>query len=296
MTGVYLIENKINNKKYIGCSKDIEKRWKEHIYLYDKTSKETYSKKALYQAFKKYGIENFSFSVLEETNDYFEREKYWIEFYNSFGHNGYNMTKGGEGRVGTSELLRDENNPNAKLTNEEVYFLRSCVLQDFIQEDIYNDYFIDKISFRQFQRIWQGEGWEDINPEAIEYVKSKEYISKIRSKASLSREIVKNNIERKKILLSLQEKNYSRMDAYQYYIDNYEQNYSLSAFSHLWYDIKPKKEKRYIYKIDKDTGEVLSKYNSFADAARENNCDSSGISKVCKGIRTNCGGYKWEQK
>ena len=41
---------------------------------------------------------------------------------------------------------------------------------------------------------------------------------------------------------------------------------------------------------------MLSKYNSFAEAARENNCDSSGISKVCKGIRTNCGGYKWEEK
>lgn len=37
-------------------------------------------------------------------------------------------------------------------------------------------------------------------------------------------------------------------------------------------------------------------YYCFAEAARENNCDSSGISKVCKGIRTNCGGYKWEQK
>ena len=33
MTGVYLIENKINNKKYIGCSKDIEKRWKRKCFL-----------------------------------------------------------------------------------------------------------------------------------------------------------------------------------------------------------------------------------------------------------------------
>ena len=31
MIGIYKITNKINNKIYIGQSKDIERRWKKHI-------------------------------------------------------------------------------------------------------------------------------------------------------------------------------------------------------------------------------------------------------------------------
>lgn len=31
-----------------------------------------------------------------------------------------------------------------------------------------------------------------------------------------------------------------------------------------------------------------------AIAAADNNCDASGISKVCNGKRNKCGGFKWE--
>ena len=42
------------------------------------------------------------------------------------------------------------------------------------------------------------------------------------------------------------------------------------------------------------THEVLAIYDSIALASRENNCDSSGISKTCKGKRAYCGGFNWE--
>ena len=48
---------------------------------------------------RKYGIENFTIEVIEEVADeqsLNEREIYWIEYYNSYGH-GYNATKGGDG-------------------------------------------------------------------------------------------------------------------------------------------------------------------------------------------------------
>ena len=45
---------------------------------------------------RKYGIEHFHISLIEETNNPNEREKYWIEQKRTF-KNGYNATKGGDG-------------------------------------------------------------------------------------------------------------------------------------------------------------------------------------------------------
>ena len=59
----------------------------------------------------KYGIENFSFEVIEECekeklND---REIYWISFYNSNNkNNGYNLTNGGEHCALTNIKLTEE--------------------------------------------------------------------------------------------------------------------------------------------------------------------------------------------
>lgn len=46
---------------------------------------------------RKYGIENFEISLIEETDNPEEREIFWIEQKRSF-KNGYNATKGGDGK------------------------------------------------------------------------------------------------------------------------------------------------------------------------------------------------------
>ena len=43
-----------------------------------------------------------------------------------------------------------------------------------------------------------------------------------------------------------------------------------------------------------DNNEELQTYDSVALAAADNNCDASGISKVCNGLRNKCGGFKWK--
>ena len=102
--GIYLIRNKINNKVYVGLSVNIEKRWQHHRSLYLKeNSKE--KNKPLYLAFKKYGIENFDFQILEECSisELPEKEKYYIRLYDCCildGYDkGYNLTRGGEGHL-----------------------------------------------------------------------------------------------------------------------------------------------------------------------------------------------------
>ena len=96
MIGIYKIENLINGKVYIGQSSNILKRWSTHKSFANSlvNSRNTH----LYNAIKKYGIENFSFEIIEETSieDLNKREIYWIKYYNSY-EKGYNLTIGGEG-------------------------------------------------------------------------------------------------------------------------------------------------------------------------------------------------------
>lgn len=92
---IYKITNQINQKIYIGKTeqRNPEKRWKEHIR---EANKQRSQHRALYRAINKYGIENFEFSIVEETIEPNEREKYYIKLYDSY-HNGYNETLGGDG-------------------------------------------------------------------------------------------------------------------------------------------------------------------------------------------------------
>lgn len=94
MGHIYKIENKLNGKIYIGQTiKTVEKRFNQHK---NNSNKEYFSQIVLYKAFNKYGIENFECVELEEIDNEFldEREKYWIEYYDSY-FNGYNSTLGG---------------------------------------------------------------------------------------------------------------------------------------------------------------------------------------------------------
>ena len=104
--GIYKITNLLNNKNYIGLSSNIEKRWKEHL-------SDTYScedkhfNNPLYKDIKEIGIQNFSFTILEECDQdsLSEKEKYYIKIYNTYIPNGYNRTLGGRGKIKPSSFI-----------------------------------------------------------------------------------------------------------------------------------------------------------------------------------------------
>lgn len=97
---IYLTTNKINNRKYIGVDTKNNKNYFG-------------SGKAIKLALKKYGSENFTKEILEESEDnkyLFEREKYWIDLYDAINSSiFYNMAIGGKGGAGT---LIDEDSKN----------------------------------------------------------------------------------------------------------------------------------------------------------------------------------------
>lgn len=91
--GIYKIENLINHKCYIGQSRNINKRWTDHrVAAFNKNDK-GYDY-PLYRAIRKYGLNNFDFSIIEECSikELNEKEKYWISFYQAE----YNQTEGGD--------------------------------------------------------------------------------------------------------------------------------------------------------------------------------------------------------
>lgn len=105
MIGIYKITNLINNKMYIGQSVHIEQRWKDHkVRAYYEDCEEY--ERPLYRAMRKYGLDNFSFEIIEECEIQAlnEREQYWIQFYDTF-KNGYNLTFGGDSSVQRDNIL-----------------------------------------------------------------------------------------------------------------------------------------------------------------------------------------------
>ena len=79
--GIYKITN-INNKMcYVGQAVNVQERWRQHIKR--AIGAETPTNNKLYPAMFKYGVENFTFELIEETSreKLNEREDYWQDFY-----------------------------------------------------------------------------------------------------------------------------------------------------------------------------------------------------------------------
>lgn len=100
LTGIYKITNVVNNKVYIGQSKDINKRWYSHR---SELNGNKHNNEHLQNSWNKYGCDSFKFEIVElcEQSELNNKEIYWIDYYDSSNPDlGYNLTKGGDGTLG----------------------------------------------------------------------------------------------------------------------------------------------------------------------------------------------------
>ena len=87
-TGIYKITNTINNMCYVGQAANLADRWKQHIKR--GVGAETPTRNKLYPAMQEYGVENFTFEVIEECDRSLldKQEDYWQDYFKAkeFGY------------------------------------------------------------------------------------------------------------------------------------------------------------------------------------------------------------------
>lgn len=170
ITGIYEITNLVNNKKYIGQSKKVPGRWNDHIriafidqnLLKNKTDIRDY-KLPIHNAMRKYGVENFSFRILEfcEQDDLNIREQFWIEKLKTNQPDyGYNLTPGGQKNF----QVNGERHGMAKLTQAQVDDIIMMLQDKKDNNEILSKY--PFISRGMIANINQGKNWKK---EGIEY-------------------------------------------------------------------------------------------------------------------------------
>ncbi len=109
---LYVIRNKINNKRYIGITKNsLRTRLTKHIYSSYHNVDNSYEYH-FHRAIRKYGKENFElefyYNYSNQNVSYHElceAEIYFIKKYDTF-KNGYNMTLGGQGSLKRNQMKK----------------------------------------------------------------------------------------------------------------------------------------------------------------------------------------------
>jgi group I intron endonuclease len=145
--GIYRIRNTINNKSYIGKSRNIERRFEDHLRTMRKGQIRRGVNRYLIHASNKYGIESFAFEILQEFQEVNEAtladaEVYWMDTLKTLDRDfGYNlmrdsssstrMTK--EARQAMSDAQSGEKNGNYghKWTEEQKARMSEIKKQQF---------------------------------------------------------------------------------------------------------------------------------------------------------------------
>ena len=125
ISGVYKITNNITGDFYIGSSCNIKQRWAVHRSI---SVWKLRPGMKLYQAFIKYGLNNFTFDIIEETTDLHNREQYYIEQLNPSYNNLYAKGRNTERRKEWKKTNRDKQLAKMKDYNNRLCFYENETL------------------------------------------------------------------------------------------------------------------------------------------------------------------------
>ena len=124
-SGIYCIKNIFNNKKYIGGSRNIYIRIRDHI---NKLINNSHRNCHLQNSFNTYGLNAFTFFIVEKCNykKIEKNEQKWIDFFDTTDRNlGYNIRPTSDNRILSEEtkLKISVANKGRKFSKEHIYNL-----------------------------------------------------------------------------------------------------------------------------------------------------------------------------
>lgn len=181
LCGIYCIENTLNNRKYIGMSRDIKRRWYEHK---SELNNHTHVNQYLQSSWDKYRETAFKFYVIElcDEDKLSERERHYIQFYNTLSHeNGYNLTTGGENTsIGKAVIC---------LKNEKIFAFVNEAAKDAGVVSVtmitwcnqkHNYMYLDeyKLLTPDEKDYWKNYDWDEFDHKKLSKAHSRENLSK----------------------------------------------------------------------------------------------------------------------
>lgn len=311
MIGIYKITNKINGKVYIGQSRDIMRRWRQH-----KTSKLDYP---LYRAFQKYGIDNFEFTVLEECDIQLlnSRELFYIQQFQSNKKDyGYNQS------------IDIQNNPHSIRFNQDELLnlfddLRYTELNQFELAQKYHCsertirginngetlrdssftypiriYWIGKDGKKYYSRSFNGIKIDNVCPQCGGY---KDAVSALCNHCSHQLQKTGRYPDSQTIVADIKELGFKGAGAKYGVSDNALRKHcvaiGLPTHTADYKMPKPIAKDYTVLQIDVESGEILNEFPSPTMAARSlGHNKGNHISEVCNGKLPQCYGFKWKYK
>lgn len=287
MIGIYKITNQINGKVYIGQSVKIKSRWKQHKQEAKSNRRNTF----LYNAMRKYGLDNFSFEVIEECeeNQLNEREIYWISYYDSFNkEKGYNMTPGGSEpiKINPQEIydLWDQGYCVSDIEEKLKDKIGHTTIQNYLHE--YSNYSSQESRKRGGQKSYEkaklnGHLSAHMSNRIIkQYDLWGNFLAEFSSLEEAEKITGIDSVVIGRVLNGHQE----QAGGYQWITEGVPKDLTKTIrlkFGIIQYDLQ---------------GNEIKRYPSLASAAQAMKCDHKNISRVCKHEKnriTACG-YKWE--
>lgn len=264
MCGIYKITNLINGKIYIGKSINIKQRWDRHKEIPNDNM-------LIHKAMLKYGIDNFSFKILEECDEcqLDEKEKYWINYYNTYLGEGYNAAPGGEG---ASHPVKISNEVLNDIVNDLQNHLELSI-KDIAKKYQVSSNTISSINMGNSRRI------KDVDypiRKSFQRV-SKQELYDLLLKTQGDFNFIANNYKVSYVTI----KNWCN----KYNLPTTRQAYGYID-KQLYHSVK-------IAQCDKNTHEIIQVFDSIAEAGRILHLNSKAISKALRSNTHLSQGFYW---
>jgi DNA-binding NarL/FixJ family response regulator len=161
MQGIYKISCLQDSRVYIGSSKDIKRRWSEHVKALNKGN---HRNSNLQLDWDCYGDESFIFEILEETDNLVAREQAYL---NTVLSNCYNISLNVTNPMSNplviakqkQSLMLSGKRGSQKLTEQQVFEIVKLLKDKYTAAYIANKY---KVSTSTISQIVDGTKWKSV--------------------------------------------------------------------------------------------------------------------------------------